>query len=108
MPDKFTTFVVVGGGGAETKLLLRDDRGPMAQLMHGFGNIELTKDLATVRYITEDGKTLHEFTREKSGKVTVTVEGGRGAAVLPLRAIEGFGPFKPSTQPSTQPVGGGD
>ena len=43
-------------------------------------------------YFTTDGKTLHQFTRDKSGKVDVQILGGNDkSAVNVLRALEGFG-----------------
>jgi tartrate-resistant acid phosphatase type 5 len=102
IPNWFTSFLLVGGGGADTKLMRHDDRGPMSRLTHGFANLTFTGDLATVRYINDEGKTLHLFTRDKSGKVTVQIAGGDTvAAPNPLRALEGFGGYSP---PATRPL----
>jgi tartrate-resistant acid phosphatase type 5 len=103
IPNWFTSFVLVGGGGQDTKLMRHDDRGPMSRLSHGFGHFEFTPQTATVRYINDTGKTLHQFTRDKSGKIDVQIVGGHDkAAINPLKALEGFGGFTP---PSTQPAG---
>jgi hypothetical protein len=103
IPNWFTSFLLVGGGGADLKLMRHDDRGPLSRLTHGFGNLTFTGDLVTVKYINADGKLLHQFTRDKSGKIAVQVEGGEDkAAPNPLRALEGFGGYTP---PATQPVG---
>jgi hypothetical protein len=104
IPNWFTSFVLVGGGGADTKLMRHDDRGPMSRLTHGFGHFAFSPDVVTVSYINEAGQLLHQFTRDKSGKVTVQVEGGEDkAAVNPLKALEGFGGYKPGA--SSQPAG---
>jgi hypothetical protein len=103
IPRWFTSFLLVGGGGADTKLMRHDDRGPLSRLTHGFANLTFAGDLATVRYINDQGKTLHLFTREKSGKVNVQIAGGDDkAAPNPLRALEGFGAYTP---PATQSTG---
>jgi len=92
IPDWFTSFIMVGGGGADLKLMLHDSRGPMSRLTHGFGSFTFTPDIATVRFTTTDGKTLHRFTRDKSGKIDVQILGGNDkSAVNVLRALEGFG-----------------
>jgi hypothetical protein len=103
IPDWFTSFLLVGGGGADVKLMRHDDRGPLSRLTHGFANLTFNGDVATVKYINSDGKLLHQFTRDKSGKVTVQIEGGEDkAAPNPLRALEGFGGYTP---PASQPAG---
>ena len=102
IPNWPTTFLLVGGGGADVKLMRHDDRGPLSRLTHGFAHLDFTPDLATVKYVTETGQTLHQFTRDKAGKITIQVEGGEDkAAPNPLRALEGFGGYNP---PTTQPV----
>ena len=98
----FTSFVLVGGGGAGLAAMRHDDRGPLSRLTHGFGSLDFTDAACTVKYLTADDKILHEFTRTKDGKVTVTVEGGHDkAASNPLRALEGFGEYHP---PASQPA----
>ena len=65
----------------------------------------MTPTTATVRYVNDAGQVIHQFTRDKSGKVAVQIEGGQDkAAVNPLRALEGFGGFKPPAA-ATQPAG---
>ncbi|HSV16372.1 MAG TPA: metallophosphoesterase [Tepidisphaeraceae bacterium] len=104
IPNWFTSFVLVGGGGQDTKLMRHDDRGPMSRLTHGFAHFEITPESAVVRYVNDEGKVIHQFTRDKGGRVTVQIEGGHDkAAGNPLRALEGFGGFKPPV--TTQPAG---
>jgi tartrate-resistant acid phosphatase type 5 len=105
IPRWFTSFVIVGGGGAETTPMRHDDRGPMSLHTHGFGHFNFSSTLVTVRYINDQSKTIHEFTRDKSGKVNVLITGGEDRALSnPLRALEGFGGYvPPDTQPTTAP-----
>jgi len=103
IPRWFTSFLLVGGGGAETHLMRHDDRGPLSRLTHGFASLSFDGDLCTVKYINDQGSILHQFTRDKSGKVAVQIEGGEDkAAPNPLRALEGFGGYTP---PATKPAG---
>jgi hypothetical protein len=104
IPRWFTSFLLVGGGGAGTAMMRHDDRGPMSRLTHGFADLAFTRDTATVQYINEEGKLLHKFTRTKDGTVTVQVAGGDDkAAINPLRALEGFGGYTPpATKPATK------
>ena len=102
LPRWFTSFLLVGGGGADTKLMRHDDRGPLSRLTHGFASLNFESNTATVRYVNDQGKTLHLFTREKDGTVKVQIEGGEDkAAINPLRALEGFGGYTP---PATRPA----
>jgi tartrate-resistant acid phosphatase type 5 len=103
IPGWFTSFLLVGGGGADVKLMRLDDRGPLSRLTHGFAHLDFSPQSVTVKYIVEDGSILHEFTRDKSGKITVIVNGGEDkAAVNPLKALEGFGGYTPpaASQPA--------
>jgi tartrate-resistant acid phosphatase type 5 len=102
IPRWFTSFVIVGGGGAGTTPMRHDDRGPMSLHTHGFGHFDFTPQAVTVRFINDQGRTIHEFTRQKTGEVKVLIEGGADRAVgNPLRALEGFGGYTP---PASQPA----
>jgi tartrate-resistant acid phosphatase type 5 len=105
IPRWYTSFVIVGGGGAETTPMRHDDRGPMSRHTHGFGHFDVTPTTVTVRYINDQGNTIHEFTRDKSGQIKVLIEGGEDRALRnPLRALEDFGGYTPpATQPTTAP-----
>lgn len=104
IPNWFTSFVIVGGGGASPTAMRHDERGPMSLQTNGFGHFEFTADMCTVRFINDQDKLLHQFTRTKNGKVEVQIEGGfTKAAGNPLRALEGFGSYHP---PASQPEGG--
>ena len=102
IPRWFTSFVIVGGGGADTTPMRHDDRGPMSRHTHGFGHFDFSPTSVTVKYINDQQEIIHEFTRDKSGKVNVLVTGGEDHALgNPLRALEGFGGYIP---PATQPA----
>ena len=66
-------FIVSGAGGAALYELKRTDRGFAANQQHGFNHIHVTPDELHVQFITDDGKCLHHFRRDQSGKVTVLV-----------------------------------
>ena len=72
-----TSFVVAGGGGAALGILKRDDRGPFSRTLHGFFHLQLTADLAHGKFISVDGKPVHEFTRSAGGEVKVVQTTGR-------------------------------
>ena len=66
------SFVLVGGGGATTRPMRNDKRGPFSKSEHGFAHLTFTPTDITVRLIGHEGQLLHEFTRDKSGEVKVT------------------------------------
>src|SRR5205809_3088326 len=66
------SFMVVGGGGASTRPMRVDRRGPFSKSAHGFADLNFTNDRMTARLIGDDGAALHEFTRTRDGKVEVT------------------------------------
>lgn len=85
------SFVVAGGGGAKTKPMLKDKRGPFSSSTYGFASFRFTPDAAEVNLINGGGKTVHAFTREKSGRVTVTTNSPSDPATNnPLKAIQGI------------------
>lgn len=85
------SFVIAGAGGAGTKPMLRDNRGPFSRSVTGFADLAFTPEQAAVRLIDEAGKTLHAFTRDRDGKVTVTENTPSDKATThPLRVIQGI------------------
>lgn len=105
IPDWFTSFLLVGGGGAGGVAMRHDDRGPMSRLAHGFASLTFAPDHADVQFILDNGRVLHQFTRTKAGVITVQRDGGHSkASPNPLAALEGFGEYHPpASQPATQP-----
>ncbi|WP_158944104.1 metallophosphoesterase [Granulicella sp. S190] len=66
-----TSFVLSGGGGADLYPLLIDEaqRGPYAQRVYGFSDLEVTPELLTLRHLDEKGQLLHAFTKQPDGTV---------------------------------------
>ena len=70
IPGWSESFIIAGGGGAHPHPLFRSDRG-FSREVFGFVEFELTSDKALVRYIGADSQIVHEFERDKAGKVRV-------------------------------------
>jgi hypothetical protein len=68
IPAWSESFLIAGGGGAHQYPLFRADRG-FSREDFGFVEFQFTPDKAQVRFVDADGKTLHLFERDKSGKV---------------------------------------
>jgi len=91
IPDWRTSFVLAGGGGAGTRTMRNDTRGPFSRAVHGFAHFQFKGDLATVSMVGEDGNILHAFTRTRDGVVkTVETTGSDRATSKPLKAIQGL------------------
>jgi hypothetical protein len=76
IPSLSTTFLMVGGGGATTRPMLRDNRGPFSDPHVGFTHLRLTKALATVTYVSGlDATPMHQFTRTPGGELSITRKG---------------------------------
>jgi hypothetical protein len=92
LPNLTTTFLMVGGGGATTRPMLRDSRGPFSDPHVGFTHLRLTPTLATVTYVNGlDGTILHQFTRTSDGALHVTHAGPVvHATTKPLQTIQGL------------------
>jgi tartrate-resistant acid phosphatase type 5 len=67
-----TSFVLSGGGGADLYPLLIDEaqRGPYAQRVYGFSDLEVTPELLTLRHLDEQGRLIHAFTKKADGTTT--------------------------------------
>jgi tartrate-resistant acid phosphatase type 5 len=67
-----TSFVLSGGGGADLYPLVVDEaeRGPYAQRVYGFSDLEVTPELMTLRHLDEQGRLIHAFTKKVDGTVT--------------------------------------
>ena len=68
IPGYATEFVMVGGGGATTRPMRVDNRGPFSSAINGFANLKLDERRATVRLVDPRGGVLHEFEVDRSGR----------------------------------------
>ncbi len=68
-----TSFALSGGGGADLYALKIDpaQRGPYAAKIHGFSDLEVSRDLLTVRHIDDTGRLIHAFSKRPDGTVTI-------------------------------------
>jgi tartrate-resistant acid phosphatase type 5 len=68
-----TSFVLSGGGGADLYPLVIDEaqRGPYAQRVYGFSDLEVTSETLTLRHLDEKGRVIHSFTKKVDGTVRV-------------------------------------
>ncbi len=95
IPGWSESFVLVGGGGAGTRQMLKDERGPFSKQSYGFGDLQFTPEKATVRLINVEGETLHAFERTKAGQVKLLANTTSDkAGDKPLKTIQGVGEKK--------------
>ncbi len=95
IPGWTESFVLVGGGGAGTRKMLKDARGPFSKQSNGFGHFQFTPEKATVRLVNVDGETIHAFERTKAGDVKVLSNTPSDkASDKPLKTIQGVGDKK--------------
>jgi tartrate-resistant acid phosphatase type 5 len=68
-----TSFVLSGGGGADLYKLKIDaaERGPMAQRVYGFSDLEVTPEMLTLRHLDESGRLIHAFSKRPDGTVSL-------------------------------------
>ncbi len=71
-----TSFVLSGGGGADLYKLKIDaaERGPMAQRVYGFSDLEVTPERLTLRHLDEGGRLIHAFSKRPDGTVSLLSE----------------------------------
>jgi tartrate-resistant acid phosphatase type 5 len=92
IPGWPVSFVVAGGGGAGTRPMLRDARGPFSVSQHGFAELAFTPGAMSVDLLDPSGTVLHAFTRTPDGRVNVTVNSpSQKATAHPLRVINDVG-----------------
>src|SRR5277367_4364698 len=66
-------FVLAGGGGADLYTLKIDEaeRGPMAEKVYGFSDLEVTPEMLTLRHLDEQGQLIHAFSKRPDGTVSI-------------------------------------
>ena len=87
MPGYKTSLMLVGGGGASTRPMQNDVRGPFSRAIQGFADLNFTSDRVRVQYIGVDGGVLHAFERTRAGKVKV-LETTKSDRAVPLTLKE--------------------
>jgi 3',5'-cyclic AMP phosphodiesterase CpdA len=65
------SFILVGGGGASTRPMFNDQRGPFSKSMQGFAHLQFTPERMTVKLIDRDGNVVHAFERNHAGQVHI-------------------------------------
>lgn len=98
IPSFSTTFLMVGGGGATTRPMLRDNRGPFSDPHVGFTHLHFTPTLATITYVSGlDASVLHELTRTPTGQIRIVKHGPViPATTKKLQTIQGLDQSAPS------------
>lgn len=108
MPGVATSFILVGGGGASTRPMRNDRRGPFSRSVYGFADLQITPEKFTVKFVGRDDVIEHAFERTSSGTVRVIQQGDQDKAVprtprsisRPDRAAT---TRSTATQPASQP-----
>jgi hypothetical protein len=93
IPGWYTSFMLVGGGGAARRPMRVDNRGPFSRAILGFANLVFTPDTMTAHYISgADGSEVHRFVRHRDGTVEVqfTTPSDK-ATTQQLRVFQGLG-----------------
>jgi hypothetical protein len=91
IPGEPESFLLVGGGGQNTRNMLRDQRGPFSRSLYGFAHLELTPERAIVKYIDPQGQIVHAFERTKAGEVKmISSTPSDKATNKPLKTVQGL------------------
>jgi hypothetical protein len=101
------SFLLVGGGGAGTRSMRRDDRGPFSRSVYGFLHLNITRERASGRYLTSGLGVVHRFEQGPNGNIRVLSTTGRDQPTTkPLKVIQGFEEEAtgPSTRAATRPA----
>ena len=105
LPGWSTTFVMVGGGGATTRPIRQDNRGPFSRADNGFGQLEFTPEKATVRLLNRRGELEHEFERDLAGRIRIVHTRPSDVAIPRTpKSITRGGSETPATAPATVPT----
>ncbi|CAN5453106.1 hypothetical protein BH09PLA1_BH09PLA1_19150 [soil metagenome] len=98
MADWKTSFILVGGGGATTRQMRVDRRGPFSRASYGFADLQFSPDKFTVTFVDAQNQSLHSFERNKSGGVRIVQESASDSAV-PRTPRSVNRPDLPATKP---------
>ncbi len=95
LADGPTSFLVAGGGGATTRPIERDNRGPFARSLFGFAHMRFTSDKVEVIFISSGGDVVHRFVRTAQGEVRVLATTGTDSPTTkPARRRKAFFPWE--------------
>ena len=75
IPGQTVSYVLAGGGGAGTRPMIKDQRGPFSKASNGFGHFSFTPEKTTVHLIDADGREIHSFEKSRNGDVKVITAG---------------------------------
>ena len=65
------SLILCGGGGAKVRPMAVDKRGPFSKSVYGFVHLRFSEDQMLVKYLDKSLGVLHEFSRDRSGKVEI-------------------------------------
>ncbi len=71
MKGRFTTHLLSGGGGANTRKQSSKRETPFASGVHGFTHLQITQDALTFTHHAVDGEALHTVTKRLDGSFEV-------------------------------------
>lgn len=72
LADRFTSFVISGGGGARTRALVKHDRPvPFGRDAYGFTHVHVTPETLAIAHRGVDGSLLHRFEKRPDGGVRI-------------------------------------
>jgi hypothetical protein len=100
IPGYDTSFLLVGGGGASTRPMRVDSRGPFSRALQGFADLNFTPERVTVRYIGVDGSVLHAFERTRGGGKVKVLETTASDRAVP-RTVKDVTRPDAATRPAT-------
>lgn len=71
LEGKFTSHVLSGGGGANTRALEVTHKDQFARQTHGFTHLQVTADAMRFTHYDTDGTQLHTFVKKMDGGVVI-------------------------------------
>ncbi len=71
LENKFTSFILSGGGGAKVRKPPSERKVPYARDVLGFTHLQVTADTLTFSHHGQDGGLLHRFSKKQDGTVVL-------------------------------------
>ena len=69
--DYPVSLVLCGGGGANIRKMVVDQRGPFSKTSYGFAHLTISEDVLLVKLLDQQLNILHEFTRDHEKTVRI-------------------------------------